>query len=185
MSNLTPEGFAKCLIILRAAYGSSFNLYSKEEAAVWFELLNDLPEQAVVDAVKHLVKTHKAFPAISDIRQICESVDSLSWSEAWKEICDKAYLLSSPVFSLSNPVSKVIWSSPVVELAFHEFGGTNAVLAIESKDLAMHRAQFRQIYEIASRRSKIRVLPSLSAQTLSTQQDLTSIASIVEGREAK
>ena len=75
---MTKKEALQILAILKAAYPSSYNGMTKEEAsgtvAVWCMQFNDIPVDIVMMAVQKLISTNKFPPAISEVKSKLESI---------------------------------------------------------------------------------------------------------------
>lgn len=75
---MTKKEALQILAILKAAYPSSYNGMTKEEAtgtvAVWCMQFADLPAEVVMMAVHKLIATNKFPPSISDVKSKIEKI---------------------------------------------------------------------------------------------------------------
>ncbi|EGC8431309.1 hypothetical protein H9185_001188 [Listeria monocytogenes] len=75
---MTKKGALQILAILKAAYPSSYNGMTKEEAtgtvAVWCMQFAELPEEVVLMAVHKLIATNKFPPSISEVKNKIEKI---------------------------------------------------------------------------------------------------------------
>lgn len=142
---MTPEEWARCVLVLRSVYTHSFKL-DKEGIAVWFELLKDLPGPNVLAAVMHMAKFREAFPNVAEIRQFAEGRTEDEAALAWKEACDKAHHCLSPFWRDGVEVP-VEWSDPKIPKALDAIGGPRAYCESKSDDLPAMRAHFYRAYK--------------------------------------
>lgn len=85
---MTKKEALQILAILKAAYPSSYNGMTKEEAtgtvAVWCMQFEDLPAEVVMMAIHKLISTSKFPPSISEVKS---KIQSIHW-EAYEAITD-------------------------------------------------------------------------------------------------
>lgn len=83
---MTKKEALQILAILKAAYPSSYNGMTKEEAtgtvSVWCMQFSDVPVDIVLMAVQKLISTNKFPPAISEVKA---KIESIHW-EAYEKI---------------------------------------------------------------------------------------------------
>lgn len=93
---MTKKEALQILAILKAAYPSSYNGMTKEEAtgtvAVWCMQFADIPAEIVMMAVHKLISTNKFPPSISEVKN---RIQKIHW-EAYD-------IISSTVFRESMP----------------------------------------------------------------------------------
>lgn len=150
---MTPEEWARCVLVLRSVYTHSFKL-DKEGIAVWFELLKDLPGPHVLAAVTHMAKTREAFPNVAEIRQFAEGRTDDEAALAWKEVQDKAHYLLSPLWRDGQEVP-VTWSDPKVPKALDAVGGARAYCESKSDDLPAFRAHFYRAFQALAEKESL------------------------------
>ena len=88
---MTPKEWALCTMVLRAAFASSMDALTTQDLAVWYELLADLPGDAVLASVKDMAKRQAAFPSIADVRRGAEAQPEdagAAWVRACKWVSD-------------------------------------------------------------------------------------------------
>lgn len=85
---MTKKEALQILAILKAAYPSSYNGMTKEEAtgtvAVWCMQFEDLPAEVVMMAIHKLISTSKFPPSISEVKS---KIQSVHW-EAYEALSD-------------------------------------------------------------------------------------------------
>lgn len=150
---MTPEEWAKCVLVLRSVYTHSFKL-DKEGIAVWYELLKDLPGSNVLAAVMHMAKSREAFPNVAELRQFAEGRTEDEAALAWKEACDKAHHCLSPLWRDGAEVP-VAWSDPKIPKALDAIGGPRAYCESKSDDLPALRAHFYRAYKALQERESL------------------------------
>jgi hypothetical protein len=81
---MTPKNFKKGMFILREAFPDRFAEMDKTSMQIWFQILNDIPDQDWENAVLFICRNHEKPPVPATIRQIVKlSVHALSAEEAW------------------------------------------------------------------------------------------------------
>lgn len=115
---------------------------SKAVAAFWFDLLIDVPGEALMPAFRQYVASGEKYPPNpGQLRQLVLGVTRLecpSVGEAWDEVMTAI----RRVGSWGTPT----WSHPAIERAVANMGGWRVLCAMETDDTATNRAQFRDIY---------------------------------------
>lgn len=85
---MTKKEALQILAILKAAYPSSYNGMTKEEAtgtvAVWCMQFADIPAEVVMMAIHKLISTNKFPPSISEVKN---KLESIHW-EAYEALTD-------------------------------------------------------------------------------------------------
>lgn len=85
---MTKKEALQILAILKAAYPSSYNGMTKEEAtgtvSVWCMQFSDMPVDIVMMAVQKLIATNKFPPAISEVKH---KLEKIHW-EAYEAMTD-------------------------------------------------------------------------------------------------
>lgn len=75
---MTKKEALQILAILKAAYPSSYNGMTKEEAtgtvSVWCMQFSDIPAEIVMMAIHKLISTNKFPPSISEVKNKIESI---------------------------------------------------------------------------------------------------------------
>lgn len=93
---MTKKEALQILAILKAAYPSSYNGMTKEEAtgtvAVWCMQFADLPAEIVMMAIHKLISTNKFPPSISEVKS---KIEKIHW-EAYEYISTTSYREAIP-----------------------------------------------------------------------------------------
>lgn len=78
-----------------AVLGSAYDFFTEEKSITYYANLSDLPEEAVVTAIGHLIRTEDKCPSIAKIRSKAISLldtaqgkHELSAGEAWRKFRD-------------------------------------------------------------------------------------------------
>lgn len=155
---MTPQQWAKCVLVLRSAYGASFKL-DEEGVVVWFEMLRDLDGARVLAAVERMVKSQKAFPSIADIRALAEPEKNPGevWAEVLRVVLETGpygKYIAPPDALLRGENGRIIGRTaeghvehgaipPAAAKALESIGGRAAILEAESQTaLRILRTQF-------------------------------------------
>ncbi len=97
---MTKKEALQILAILKAAYPSSYNGMTKEEAtgtvAVWCMQFADMPAEIVMMAIHKLISTNKFPPSISEVKA---KIQKIHW-EAYE-------IISSPTMRESIPAENL------------------------------------------------------------------------------
>lgn len=130
----------------------------------WFQMLEDLPGERVIAAVKHMCQTQRAFPSIADIRALARPVKEPI--EAWAEVMAAYGESGAPEHQRYIPAPREVetrdgyvaggeknytlaeprWSSPEVEKALTAIGGLMAIKTQKPGGMETLRAQFLKAY---------------------------------------
>ena len=113
--------WAKCVLMLREVFGSSFNI-SPNGIEVWRDLLSDLPDDRVVAAVREVCRTKSAFPRPADIIRLATATTRPDADAAWFEACTRvsAIIWGADPGTLARPLPPL--SHPAVEAAMRAVG---------------------------------------------------------------
>lgn len=120
----------------------------EERAMAYVRALADFNPQLLEKALEKLRYEKSFLPSIAEITtaykalagEMIPSLRVKSWDEAWKEIQREM----ETTFVYGKPK----WSSPEIKQAVDSFGWTD-LCTTPAKDMAIVRAQVRQIYESA------------------------------------
>lgn len=125
-----PTGAALAISILRDAYPRQD--FPDRSATLYGQMLADLDDQAVVEAVRRLIRRREFLPAISEIR---------------REVAEMALALPSPLeaWEMVNDQTVSVLALPVeVADALKSMGGKYALR--NSTEPGIFRSQFVKIY---------------------------------------
>lgn len=99
---MTKKEALQILAILKAAYPSSYNGMTKEEAtgtvAVWCMQFADIPAEIVMMAIHKLISTNKFPPSISEVKN---KIQKIHW-EAYEIISNSVMRESIPAENLKK-----------------------------------------------------------------------------------
>lgn len=83
--------FIGCMRYLEAAYRhADFGITGDpEQIKVWYDMLGDIPETVLMQAIRKWVAVNKWPPHFSDLRKISADIiqpPPVSWAEAWEQV---------------------------------------------------------------------------------------------------
>ena len=143
---MTPQEWAKCVIVLRSCYPNTFKL-DNEGIAVWYEMLSDLPYQAAAGAIRHMAQTQRAFPSIADIRAIAQpqqATDDAVWAEVMS-YCNSAHVFGA-VWQGGREVA-FEWSDPELgKLVLSAFDGGREIANATPERLGFIKSQLFKMW---------------------------------------
>src|ERR1035437_2295721 len=97
---MTKTEWSQCVIVLRAVY-PGFQRLDVDAVCVWFDLLKDLPGDAVLSAVRQMAQTQPAYPSIADIRKLADAnrppAENPYEDKPWGSIYANAGMPATPV----------------------------------------------------------------------------------------
>lgn len=164
---MTNTEWAKCVIVLRAIYTHTFKL-DADAISVWFDLLEDLPGERVINAIRHMAKTQPAFPSVADIRKLAEPTPA-DVGEAWRQACEYVGLLSlGPRWHDGQP-QPLPALEPWIQGAL-EAVGADAIRNRTSETEGTLRAHFMRFYEARLKREQMAASGLLSDPTPSAMR---------------
>lgn len=148
----TPRDIADLLEIVAVAYPTA--TLSPRTAAVWSEMLGDIPADVLVPAVKRLLVESRFCPSIAEVRSAALDVreaEQPSAAEGWGEVIREI----GRVGRFGSPRL-----SSLAAAALRCIGTWRDLCSSELDVMAAHRARFIQAYEgLARRERSTRLLP--------------------------
>ncbi len=139
--------FAKWAAALQT-YFPRFEIFPNEQAMeLWYRELMDIPFELLTAALRAWVATEKWPPTIAELRErSAELVQGKApdWGTAWKEV-----VAAIGRYGMARPEEALDSMSPMTQAAVERIGWRDICL---SETLDVIRAQFRQCYEIVSKR---------------------------------
>lgn len=177
---LSPDEWEHCVDALAATFGGSCHLVARrgateaeqesaaKAAAVWWELLRDLPAGLALKAVRQVCASTSAFPSVAAIRQAAGALatptpSSLPTADAaWAEAC--RWVSALPTWAggrIHQPEPPHPLVAHVVQLL-----GRDGIRSRTVENEATIRAQFRRAYEPLAQQEAARLAagaPSLLA----------------------
>lgn len=152
---MTRAEFAYFAMGLKTYYPRENILPNEEAVSLWYEMLQDLESSTLTAALRKWASTEKWPPTIADLRALCTEVSAGAlpdWGEAWAEVTKAVHR-----YGWSRPQEAFDSMSPTAKAAAERLGWQQIC---ESENPDTLRAQFRQVYEICSRReNEARQLP--------------------------
>lgn len=145
------SGLAQAVGVLRAAYPRQD--FPDETVALYVEMLGDLPDGEVVDAVKRLVKRSTFLPSVAEIRrEVAEAALRLPTpAEAWRMVNDAATQNLLPL---------------EVAEAMRDVGGRYAIRTSEQPSVI--RSQFLKLYESRREQALLEEMVTATGKQLET-----------------
>lgn len=129
-------------------YFPRFNLLPNREAMeLWYMELKDIPAELLTAALRKWVVTEKWPPSIAELRELCSEISEgklPDWGDAWSEVS-----CAVRRYGYMRPEEAIESMSPATQAAVRRIGWTQIC---ESENQDTLRAQFRQIFEIVSKR---------------------------------
>ena len=147
-----------------------YNLLPNREAMeLWYMELKDISGELLTAALRKWVVTEKWPPSIAELRELCSEISEgklPDWGDAWSEV---SYAVRR--YGFMRPEEAIESMSPATQAAVRRIGWTQIC---ESENQDTLRAQFRQVFEIVSKREiEDRKLP----QELKTEIERLQIGS--------
>ncbi len=157
---MTDNEFAEVLAYIGAAIQKPL---SQESVSVYWDLLGDIPIDALRVAAKRVVLQHKwaTFPSVAELREAAAEtmqgrVKDLSAAEAWKYAWRGAGRIDPEVQGSIERACKTL--PPLVVEAMQTFG--IHALCCGKEPVGVVRSQFMKIYEqLQARTQRERLLP--------------------------
>lgn len=146
---MDQKQFAIFASALRTYYPKENILPNEQALALWYKQLKDIPYELAEVTLNKWVAVNKWSPSIADIREQALQIqqgDVKSWGDAWGEVLNAihrygTYEADKAVNSLDDITRKC-----VKRLGFYNL--------CVSENIAVERANFRQIYEQEIERAK-------------------------------
>lgn len=136
---MTKKEALQILAILKAAYPSSYNGMTKEEAtgtvAVWCMQFADLPAEVVMMAIHKLIATNKFPPSISEVKSKIETIhweayETLGNDQRNPFLTDGARIQLKEIYEVTRDYKYAKYSEPRITQMM--LGGGNEPLKIEN-----------------------------------------------------
>ena len=147
-----------------------------EAAVVWADTLSDTTHAQAMDAARRVMRRGgQFFPTVGDL---CEAIRetaavvAMTGDEAWTHVAMMVRRHGSwhPPVRPGQPVGRDEWrlhDDPATEAdlwtALESVGGWSGRCAMLTEDVAPNRASFRQVFDAAARRSRVRAESSVVA----------------------
>lgn len=146
---MDKKQFAIFASALRTYYPKENILPNEQALALWYKQLQDIPYELAEVTLNKWVAVNKWSPSIADIRQQALEIkqgDVKTWGDAWGEVLNAihrygTYEADKAVASLDDITRKC-----VKRLGFYNL--------CVSENIAVERANFRQIYEAEINKAK-------------------------------
>ncbi len=144
-------------------YYPRYDIFPNREAMeLWFVAMQDLDYNALTTTLAKWVATQKWPPTIAELREMCSEVTEgklPDWGEGWSEV-SKAVRR----YGFMRPEEALESMSPTTREAVRRIGWMEIC---NSENTDTLRAQFRQVYEIVSKRTvEDRKIPEALKETI-------------------
>ena len=164
---MDKKEFTTLIATLKASYNSKDFLATKEQIAVWFEMLKDLPYNVASYSVQKHIMTNKYPPTIAEIRQGTVSPSQfISSAEAWSLVAKAArngiYNAQKEFDALPEAVQRAIGSPDMIR---------NMAMDNESA-MTVQQSHFIRAYNSEVEKAKERALIPASVMGLIEQVDV-------------
>lgn len=170
--------FGQFAAALRTFYPREKLIPNKEAAALWFEMLKDLPYQDVTTALQRWVSTQKWSPSIADIRSMVSNSANPEltndWSEGWEEVTK-----AIGRYGAWNRQAALDSMSPITRDCVNAIGWENICA---SENIGVERGHFRTMYESHSQKMRNADQTAVGLRT-PTEQRLLDYGSVVKRLE--
>lgn len=129
-------------------YFPRYNILPNEAAMeLWYQELQDIPADLLTTGLRKWVVTEKWPPTIAELRDVCAEIvqgKAPDWGDAWREV-----VKAIGRYGIFRPEEAIASMSPLTQEAVRRISWTEICNSSNTDTL---RAQFRQVYEIVSKR---------------------------------
>lgn len=154
---MDKKEFARFVTIIRSGYQKQDFLKDIDSLSFWFSMLNDLPFELAIAALKKHVATSKWLPSVAEIRQCASEItqgEPRDWSDEWLSVIQAVRM-----YGYMNEKDALATLAPLTKEIVRQLGWKN-ICCSEQNELTALRANFRMIYEQKAEREKERsILP--------------------------
>jgi len=169
---LTNSQITSLVALAAANYPHLQDKDMKPTAALWKEILSDIPFDVAKAAIIKVLSTARFFPTVAEIREACATLTNpqiLTPAEAWGQV-----IKSLQNYGYYRPKEGMEALEPTVQKAVRAFGGFTELCLCENIDVA--RGQFLKMYDqLAKREKETSVLPE------SVRQIMAGVAKALPG----
>lgn len=174
---MDKKEFADFITIIRYGYQKHDFLQDMDSLSFWFDMLNDLPYEIAVLALKKHVATSKWLPSVAEIRQHASELTQRGindWSDEWA-----AVMKAVSAYGYMNESDAMLSLSPLTREVVRQLGWKQ-ICCCEQNEVMSLRANFRMIYtQKADRARQLSMLPpsvreSIEAGELDNETTLDS-----------
>ena len=134
--------FAMFTMALKTYYPREQLLPNEQAMELWYKQLQDIPFDIAELSLNKWVAQNKWSPSIADIRETATSIklgNVPEWSEAWEKVINAIHR-----YGTYGAVEALESFDDLTRQAVKRLGFTNLCM---SENIAVERANFRQIYE--------------------------------------
>lgn len=139
---MDKKEFAMFSMALKTYYPREQLLPNEQAMELWYKQLQDIPFDIAELALNKWVAINKWSPSIADIRETATSIklgNVPEWSEAWEKVINAIHR-----YGTYGAVEALESFDDLTRQAVKRLGFTNLCM---SENIAVERANFRQIYE--------------------------------------
>ena len=141
--------FAAFAMALKTYYPRESLIPNKQAMELWYEQLQDIPNNIAQAALKKWVAINKWSPTIADIREMAVSVrdyDTPDWSEEWDLV-----LRAISKYGWYGTIEAMASLKPMTREVVRRLGFRNLCM---SENISADRANFRDTYNLMVQREK-------------------------------
>ena len=146
---LDYKKFYQGVIVLNTAFSENKLPLQKESLEVWHNALSDLTDEMFEVAVLHIVRSHKFYPKIAEIREtafsLCTTEHGKTGDEAWGEVMAE--------ISRTGTWGEPQFKDEITAQAVKNLGWTE-ICTMDLSQMEITRAQFRNLYNNLKNRAK-------------------------------
>lgn len=143
---MNKEEFSKVMLPLKTVYDSDKFLADRYQIGVWYEVLKDLPIEAVNLAVQKYIATQHFKPVPADIRKLATDMliapsmtEGEVWNMVYKAICNATYHAKEEFDALPDSVKRAVGSPDVLrEWAVSDIGSIEVIRSNFMKSYRIH-----------------------------------------------
>ncbi len=144
---MTRSEFAVWAMALKTYFPRDNLLPTKESMELWYQEVQDIPQDVATAMLRKWVNTNNWPPTISEVRTICAEIRQgpiMQWGDGWEEVVKAirrhGYCSEKEAYESMSPTTR----SAVSKIGWREICMSENPEAI--------RAQFRQVFEICQKR---------------------------------
>lgn len=146
---MTKQEFAVFAAALRTYYPKESILPNQQAMELWYQELQDIPNEVATAALRRYVATNKWSPSIAEIREMTVNVtqgDDMTWGEAWEKALKAVH-----IYGYYRAKEALDSLDPLTRRCVENVGFREMCL---SENIAVERANFRMIFETLAQRKK-------------------------------
>ena len=148
---MDKKEFSMFAMALKTYYPREQILPNQQAMELWYREIQDIPFPVAEMALRKWVATNKWSPSIADIREMTSGIvngDPMSWGESWEKALNAvrrfgSYNKQAALDSLDPLTRKCVENIGYMELCM-------------SENIMVERAHFQKIFEVYSKREKVK-----------------------------